>query len=293
VVFILFFSSEMKLAGRYYKIPLFYHDDSFKISGGVRNLRRSFLPFSDIPPPPLLLLHLNAATVQNYQLSNEKIVKDISLKLSVENWSLLDGLVFTWIDKVKSLTISILELLVIQPSPLTFQVDSNYSSNCINENSLSGIYSPIRIPNIGERTVLSLSASNHVKASIVRVVFSSNKFILRFTEHVLDIDFRDGTGLDFWRPVPVYRWLAGLKFILEPLLSLNNDKWCRELETKTVYILSGRYSWDPAEFLYIFTWKKQNFNVNTRAGLPVTGTGSISDWLNRTFESCASSKIRL
>jgi hypothetical protein len=72
---------------------------------------------------------------------------------------------------------------------------------------------------------------------------------------------------------------AGLKFILEPLLSPDNDNWCRELETKAVYILSGRYSWDPAEVLYIFTWKKQNFNVNTRAGLksrPVTGTGFIS-----------------
>jgi hypothetical protein len=86
---------------------------------------------------------------------------------------------------------------------------------------------------------------------------------------------------------------AGLKFILGPLLSPDNDDWFRELETKAVYILSGRYSWDPAEVLYIFTWEKQNFNVNTRAGLPVktglpapgtgldppvTGTSSISVW---------------
>jgi len=59
---------------------------------------------------------------------------------------------------------------------------------------------------------------------------------------------------------------AGLKFILEPLLSPDNDKWCRKLETKTVYILSGRYSSDPVEVLYIFRWKKQNFNCNRWAG---------------------------
>jgi hypothetical protein len=39
-----------------------------------------------------------------------------------------------------------------------------------------------------------------------------------------------------------YRETGGLKFILEPLLSPDNDKWCRELEKKAVYILSGRYS---------------------------------------------------
>ncbi len=70
---------------------------------------------------------------------------------------------------------------------------------------------------------------------------------------------------------------AGLKFILELLLSPDNDNWCRELETKAVYILSGRYSWDPTEVLYIFTWKKQNFNVDTRAGLPVTGRSTGKD----------------
>jgi hypothetical protein len=63
---------------------------------------------------------------------------------------------------------------------------------------------------------------------------------------------------------------TGLKFILEPLLSPDNDNWCRELERKTVFVLSGRYFWDPTEVLYIFTWKKQNFNVNTPVGLPVT-----------------------
>ncbi len=60
---------------------------------------------------------------------------------------------------------------------------------------------------------------------------------------------------------------AGLKFILEPLLFPDNDKWCRELETKAVDILSGRYSWDPVEVLYIFTWRKQNFNFNRPAGM--------------------------
>jgi hypothetical protein len=69
---------------------------------------------------------------------------------------------------------------------------------------------------------------------------------------------------------------ADLKFIPEPLLYLDNDKWRRELRTKAVYLLSGRYSWDPVEVLYIFTWKKQNFNYNRRPGLSGTGTCSIS-----------------
>jgi hypothetical protein len=59
---------------------------------------------------------------------------------------------------------------------------------------------------------------------------------------------------------------TGLKFIPEPFLSLDNDKWCRELETKAVYILSRRYSWDPVAVLNIFAWKKQNFNYNRRSG---------------------------
>jgi len=41
---------------------------------------------------------------------------------------------------------------------------------------------------------------------------------------------------------PVNDRSAGLKFIPEPLSSLDNDKWCREIETKAFYILSGRYS---------------------------------------------------
>jgi hypothetical protein len=44
------------------------------------------------------------------------------------------------------------------------------------------------MPNIGGRRVLPLTESNHLKACIVRVMFSSNRFILRFTVHVLGID---------------------------------------------------------------------------------------------------------
>jgi hypothetical protein len=53
--------------------------------------------------------------------------------------------------------------------------------------------------------------------------------------------FRDGTRLVFFddRTGP-----AGLKFVPEPLLSLDGDKWCRELEIGAAYIFSGRHSWD-------------------------------------------------
>jgi len=94
---------------------------------------------------------------------------------------------------------------------------------------------------------------------------------------------------------PAYWWSGALKVILKLLLSLDNDKWCRELETKAFYILSGRYSWDTVEVLYMFTWKQKNLNYDKPTGLksrpiPVPSLAAIRNNCREIHDKVASKK---